>query len=166
MASRLPEARSARIALIVALLCAIALPVLSRAATRISVDSVAEGLTCQCGCGLTVANCNHPQCEFSVPVRTQIEAMIGRGMTRTQIIATFRAKYGEKILSAPTTEGFNLLAWLMPFGMILAGCGLLVAVVGRWRSATLRPRPAAPDDNARFDPQLRERLESEIKENL
>jgi len=169
MAPQLPEARrSARIALILALLCAISLPVFSGAATRVSVDSVAEGLTCQCGCGLTVANCNHPQCEFSVPVRTQIEGMINRGMTRTQIIATFRAKYGEKILSAPTTEGFNLLAWLMPFGAIVAGCGLLFAVAGRWRSAGSGPgpRPTGPDDNARFDPQLRERLESEIKENL
>ena len=143
----------------------VSVSVIARAATRVSVDAVAEGLTCQCGCGLTVANCNHPQCEFSVPVRTQIEGMIGRGMTRTGIIATFRAKYGEKILSAPTTEGFNLLAWLMPFGAILAGCGLLFGVASRWRAANARREPARPDDNTGFDAQLRERLAAEIKEN-
>ena len=91
--------------------------------------------------------------------------MIGRGMTRTGIIATFRTKYGEKILSAPTTEGFNLLAWLMPFGAILAGCGLLFAVAGRWRAANARREPPRPDDNTGFDAQLRERLAAEIKEN-
>jgi len=31
---------------------------------KTSLQEVSEGLTCQCGCGLTVANCNHPQCEF------------------------------------------------------------------------------------------------------
>jgi cytochrome c-type biogenesis protein CcmH len=164
--ARLSEARFARIALIVVILAAVAIPVFSLAETKISVDSVAEGLTCQCGCGLTVANCNHPQCEFSVPVRAQIEQMIGRGMTRTQIIATFRTQYGEKILSAPTTEGFNLLAWIMPFGMILAGCGLLFVVVGRWRNANATPRQSVTEDSSAFDPDLRKRLEGEIKDDL
>ena len=166
MVARLSEARFARIALIVVILAAVAIPVFSLAETKISVDSVAEGLTCQCGCGLTVANCNHPQCEFSVPVRAQIEQMIGRGMTRTQIIATFRTQYGEKILSAPTTEGFNLLAWIMPFGMILAGCGLLFVVVGRWRNANATPRQSVTEDSSAFDPDLRKRLEGEIKDDL
>src|SRR5579875_2041586 len=42
---------------------------------KTSLQEVSEGLTCQCGCGLTVANCNHPQCEFSVPVREHIGAI-------------------------------------------------------------------------------------------
>ncbi|MGA9722867.1 MAG: hypothetical protein WBQ86_10450, partial [Candidatus Binatus sp.] len=33
---------------------------------------VYEGLTCQCGCGLTVANCNMPTCAFAVPMRREI----------------------------------------------------------------------------------------------
>jgi cytochrome c-type biogenesis protein CcmH len=139
-------------------------PGVSDAATRLSVDTVAEALTCQCGCGLTVANCNHPQCEFSVPVRTQIEAMINRGMSRAQIIASFRAKYGEKVLSAPTTEGFNLLAWVMPFSMIAVGCGLLLAVFGRWRGNRASSNPTVTDSG--FDPSLRERLDAEIKEKI
>jgi cytochrome c-type biogenesis protein CcmH/NrfF len=74
-----------------------------RAAERPTLAAISQGLTCQCGCGLTVANCNHPTCSFSVPVREQIEAMIGKGKSGTQIIAFYRQKYGEKILSAPTT---------------------------------------------------------------
>jgi cytochrome c-type biogenesis protein CcmH len=138
--------------------------VISRALTRTSADAVAEGLTCQCGCGLTVANCNHPQCEFSVPVRTQIEAMIAKGMNGRQIIASFRVKYGEKILSAPTTDGCNLLAWIMPFGAILLGGGLIFALFGRWRAGS-KTIPAPATHEARFDPELRERLESALKED-
>jgi len=139
-------------------------PEMSDARTGVSVDTVAEALTCQCGCGLTVANCNHPQCEFSVPVRTQIEAMINRGMSGAQIIASFRAKYGEKVLSAPTTEGFNLLAWVMPFSMIALGCGLLLAVFGRWRANRAPSAPTVTDSG--FDPALRQRLDAEIKEKI
>ncbi|MGC1191918.1 MAG: hypothetical protein WA861_15095, partial [Candidatus Binatus sp.] len=40
-------------------------------------SQVSEGLTCQCGCGLTVANCNMPTCGFSVPMRAEIDRMIG-----------------------------------------------------------------------------------------
>ncbi|MGH7923106.1 MAG: cytochrome c-type biogenesis protein [Candidatus Binatus sp.] len=126
-------------------------------------SQVSEGLTCQCGCGLTVANCNMPTCGFSVPMRHDIDRMIGEGKTRAQIIAFYRRKYGEKVLSAPTTEGFNLLAWTMPFIALVLGGGLMALAFGRWHSA-------APSDSQRgaaqasFDPELRRKLEKELEE--
>lgn len=129
---------------------------------KTSTQEVSEGLTCQCGCGLTVANCNHPQCEFAVPIRTQIDKMIAKGMTRPQIIAWFRTTYGEKVLSAPTTEGFNLLAWIMPFAVLLAGGVGIVFVFGRWRSNA--PLPAS--DANPVDPELKRRLERELRERI
>lgn len=137
---------------------------LPRALGRTSVDAVAEGLTCQCGCGLTVANCNHPQCEFSVPVRAQIEAMLAKGMTGREVLASFRTKYGEKILSAPTTEGFNLLAWIMPFTAIVVGGGFMLVVFGRWRAGS-KPVCAPVTEDTRYDSALRERLESALEED-
>jgi cytochrome c-type biogenesis protein CcmH len=151
---------------------AFALPIVVTAAPTVTVQQVSEGLTCQCGCGLTVANCNHPNCEFSVPVREQIDGMLGRGMSGAQVIAYFRGKYGEKILSAPTTQGFNLLAWIMPFAAILAGGALVAFTVGRWRSNSPTSTPAdapgsggAPGDG-NFDPELRRRLERELHDRL
>jgi cytochrome c-type biogenesis protein CcmH len=127
---------------------------------------VSEGLTCQCGCGLTVANCNMPTCSFSVPMRHEIDRMIGEGKTRAQIIAFYRRQYGEKVLSAPTTEGFNLLAWTMPFIALALGGGAMVLAVGRWRS---NPPPGPADSKpgaapASFDPELRRKLEKELEE--
>ncbi|HXR36385.1 MAG TPA: cytochrome c-type biogenesis protein CcmH, partial [Candidatus Binataceae bacterium] len=86
-----------------------------------TVQVVGEGLTCQCGCGLTVANCNHPSCGFAVPTRDEIAGMINKGMTRVQILQSFMNRYGEKVLSAPTAEGFNLLAWVIPYVAVGAG---------------------------------------------
>jgi len=126
---------------------------------------VSQSLTCQCGCGLTVANCNMPTCSFSVPTRIDIDRMIGNGMSRAQIIAYYRHKYGEKVLSAPTTEGFNLLAWTMPFIALVVGGGLIVLAFGRWRSALpLLPAGSSPAPAPSFDPELRRRLERELEE--
>ena len=128
-------------------------------------SQVSEGLTCQCGCGLTVANCNMPTCSFSVPTRLEIDRMIGNGMGRAQIVAYYRHKYGEKVLSAPTTEGFNLLAWTMPFIALVVGGGLIVLAFGRWRSAPpLLPAGSTPAPAPSFDPELRRRLERELEE--
>lgn len=156
--------------LLVAALCvALFTPTLaSTAANMVTQQEVAEALTCQCGCGLTVANCNHPNCEFSVPVREKIDTMLAHGMGRTEIIAYFRSRYGEKILSAPTTQGFNILAWTMPFMALAAGCALIMFTVGRWHKRPLAPAssetPAA--DQAAVDPDLRRRLERELRERI
>ncbi len=128
-------------------------------------QEIAEGLTCQCGCGLTVANCNHPTCGFSVPMRQKIDAMLARGLGRADVIAYFRAQYGEKILSAPTTKGFNLLAWTMPFVALLVGGTIVALVMGRWRGAS-QSAPAEASPPELFDPALRERLERELKERI
>ncbi len=86
-------------------------------------------------------------------------------MGRAQIIAFYRHKYGEKVLSAPTTEGFNLLAWTMPFIALVVGGGLIVLAFGRWRTAPpLLPAGANPAGAPSFDPELRRRLEMELQE--
>jgi cytochrome c-type biogenesis protein CcmH len=150
--------------LIVLILAASAIAVFASSAAT-SLQEVSEALTCQCGCGLTVANCNHPQCESSLPIRQQIEAMIAKGMNRQQIVALFRKQYGEKILSAPTAEGFNLLAWIIPFAAIFAGCFIIVGAVGRWRASASGEVSGSglihPDD-----PELRRQLERDLREHL
>jgi cytochrome c-type biogenesis protein CcmH/NrfF len=131
-----------------------------------TMQDVCEGLTCQCGCGLTVANCNHPTCPFAVPLRTQIDGMIKSGMTRAAIITDFRSKFGEKILSAPTTEGFNILAWTMPFIALIAGAILILVAVGRWHPVAPSGAPPAPQPPPTFDPRLKKLLERELRDRI
>ncbi|HKD68091.1 MAG TPA: cytochrome c-type biogenesis protein CcmH [Candidatus Binataceae bacterium] len=145
-------------------------PGASGAPARTTVQEVGEGLTCQCGCGLTVANCNHPSCGFAIPTRGEIAAMIQKGMSRAQILAEFRHKYGEKVLSAPTTEGFNLLAWVIPYVAVGAGMVLVLIAVARWRrredeGAGAAKAPAAVSGD-QFDAGLRQRLERDLRRQL
>ena len=127
-------------------------------------SQVSEGLTCQCGCQLTVANCNMPTCGFSVPTRREIDGMIARGMTRAQIIGFYRTKYGEKVLSAPTAEGFNLLAWTMPFIALVVGGGAIAWAFGRWHSHAPSDSKPAAEQTSSFDAELRRKLERELDE--
>jgi cytochrome c-type biogenesis protein CcmH len=137
-----------------------------RAAAKTTLQAVSEGLTCQCGCGLTIANCAHPNCGFAIPLRQELQTLIDKGMGRDQILVAMRRKYGEKILSAPTTEGFNILAWVMPFVAIIAGGALIILAMGRWRVAPGESHGAAEPAADQFDPALRRRLEQELRSRL
>ena len=85
------------------------------------------------------------------------------GATRDDLIAYFRGTYGEKVLSAPTLSGFNLVAWVAPFVFVVVGGILLARVARRWRRETVthEPPPAAP---APIDDEVRKRLAREIDE--
>ncbi len=82
---------------------------------------VSEALVCQCGCNMILYVCNHVNCPSAYPFRDSIEVMIQAGRTKEEIVAKFVADYGEVVLSEPTTEGFNLAAWVTPFVMMILG---------------------------------------------
>ena len=129
----------------------------------VSFQDLEESLTCQCGCGLTVHACNHLQCGSAIPLRKEIRAQMNLGKSRDQILAYFKAKYGEKILSAPTASGFNILAWVTPFVLVAIGALFVGITIMRWsarvRPATdagLSPPPAASPYDKVMEKELRE----------
>jgi cytochrome c-type biogenesis protein CcmH len=125
-------------------------------------QEVEEALTCQCGCGLTVHNCNHLQCGFAVPAKQTILDLVSQGKTKEEITASFAARYGEKVLSAPTTSGFNLAAWITPFLAIAVG-GVLIGVISlRW-TRQRRQQEGDSQRTATAPDQYRERLKKELE---
>src|SRR6185295_20137005 len=100
---------------------------------------IEESLTCQCGCGLTVHACNHLQCPSGIPLKKEIAEQLALGKTQPEVLTYFSGKYGEKILSAPTTTGFNLVAWITPFAVVFIATMIVVIMSRRWRRA---PEPA------------------------
>ena len=123
-------------------------------------SGIEEALTCQCGCGLTVHSCNHVQCPSGIPLKAEIAEQLAAGKTQEQVLAHFSTKYGEKILSAPTTTGFNLVAWVTPFAVVFVAGALIVMVSRRWRpppGSGTPPRPPVAIDEAR-----RARLNAEL----
>jgi cytochrome c-type biogenesis protein CcmH len=127
-----------------ALLLVVLLSGAALAAEPPTFQEVEESLTCQCGCGLTVHSCNHLQCPSALPLRQEIREQLALGLDKQQVLTHFEQKYGEKILSSPTMQGFNLTAWAMPFIILAAGSGLVVLTLLRWRRAGARPPARAP----------------------
>ena len=123
---------------------------------------VEERLACQCGCGLTVHTCNHLQCSFAVPVRQDIAKSLAAGQPEDDIVARYVAEYGEKVLSSPTHEGFNLLAWWGPYVALLIGVAALSLAIRRFRGKPL-PETAEPARDDAQSAALRAELEKELE---
>src|SRR5262249_54345034 len=143
----LARGKAARASLILLVALLVGAPGVAVAATQ---QEVEESLTCQCGCGLTVHSCNHLQCQSGEPMKKEIADRLAAGEDKATILAAFRARYGEKILSAPTFHGFNWFAWLTPFAVLLLGALGLTSVVRRWTRQAPAPAPpvAVPADSA------------------
>jgi len=137
--------RLAAIVLVLGCLLPLSVVVRAEADPSVSFQEVEESLTCQCGCGLTVHSCNHLQCPSALPLRAEIREQMATGKNKEAILAYFGEKYGEKILSSPTTEGFNLLAWTIPFVLFGIGAMFVIVTARHWvRRRIVPPPPAAP----------------------
>ena len=131
------------------------------ASAAVTTKEIEEALTCQCGCGLTVHSCNHLQCGSGIPLKQEVGALVSQGLGRDEILLHFRDTYGEKILSAPVPEGFNLSAWILPFAVIAAGAAVLVVSVRRWTGAA-RAEAASNIPRSEISADDRRRLDAEL----
>jgi cytochrome c-type biogenesis protein CcmH len=114
-------------------------------------------LMCTCGCSEILGECNHVGCTESTQELSELRAGIAAGQTDQQIFNTFTAKYGATVLAAPTTHGFDLVAWIAPFAVLGAALLGTVLLVRRW---TVGKTPALALANPlTADPAERERLE-------
>lgn len=99
--------------------------------------------------------------QSSSPAARQIEniikARIAAGDSKQQIEDLLVAQYGTKILAAPPKNGFNLLAWLLPFVALFGGALVLGLLAWRW-SHSREPGPPAPT----LSPALERRVDEEL----
>src|SRR2546430_1102814 len=134
---------------------------LTAAAAALTTKESGEPLTCQCGCGLTVHSCNHLQCGSGIPLKQEVLTMVSQGVPRDEILLRFRDKYGEKILSSPTTEGFNLTAWVLPFVVLGIGVVVVLTTVRRW-TVVARADQAPTVSQVDISDRDRRRLDAEL----
>ena len=127
-------------------------------------NKLGHQLMCMCGCNQILLECNHVGCTYSERMRNELTAGLERGDSDSLVLQSFVQKYGNTVLAAPTTTGFNRVAWIMPFAVFAAALALAVWFVRMWRSrAVAQPVPAPKLDAAALD-ELRKkaRLETEV----
>jgi len=128
---------------------------------------IQSGLACYCGCGMTIQGCLGGMiCSESKTISKQVVSLLQDGKGKPEVTQAMVAQYGERILAAPTKEGFNLTAWILPFVALVIG-GLIVArVVSSWKRQTpsrFSTTIPAEKERASSDP-YQERFERELKE--
>jgi cytochrome c-type biogenesis protein CcmH/NrfF len=92
-----------------------------------------EKLMCMCGCGQILTQCNHINCPSSGPMLKELDQHVAKGEADDLIVQDFVQEYGEKVLSAPPTTGFNSIAWYIPPVAFALGLGIVIVLIRMWR---------------------------------
>jgi len=109
-----------------------------------SVRRVGEKLACLCGgCKNSVGSCPMLGCHYATPMRERIRTGLASGQSDQQIVDAVVKEQGIQALVTPPAEGFNILAWIMPFIMI--ALGLLAVAFFIKRMSAKRAAASAPD---------------------
>lgn len=87
---------------------------------------------CTCGCAQILGECNHTGCTASTEELAMVRDGIAGGQSDKAILDAMVSKYGVTVLAAPTTHGFNLVAWIAPFAVLLAATFGVVLLVRHW----------------------------------
>lgn len=95
-------------------------------------DHLNHQLMCSCGCGQVLGECNHVGCPDSPVQLAELKTAMSEGMTDQQILSSFAAKYGATVLAAPTTHGFDLVAWIAPAAVFLAALLGTILLMRHW----------------------------------
>lgn len=121
-------------------------------------DHLNHQLMCSCGCEQVLGECNHVGCPDSPVQLAELRTAMSSGMTDQQILSSFAAKYGATVLAAPTTHGFDLVAWIAPAAVFLAALLGTILLVRHWSVG--RKDAARPASTPEMDA-LRERIRRE-----
>jgi len=105
-------------------------------------------LMCTCGCAEILGECNHVGCPNSTGELNELRNGIAKGLSDQQILDGFVAKYGAVVLAAPTTHGFDLVAWIAPFAVFGAALLGTILLVRRWSIGSRQKSATAVSDPA------------------
>ncbi|HEV2619971.1 MAG TPA: cytochrome c-type biogenesis protein CcmH [Acidobacteriaceae bacterium] len=138
------------------------------AATRSQYDRIGHELTCSCGCGEILAECNHVHCSYQPQMLGELRTQISTGASDQTILDWFVAKYGPIILAAPIRTGFDRVAWIVPITVFMLATIGTFAVVSLWRRRAARfasPDAIVPDLQPTTPQQssLRDRIRQETE---
>jgi cytochrome c-type biogenesis protein CcmH/NrfF len=123
--------RSLAVAGLLALvLLAVASPTASLAAQpRASFNDVESEVMCDtCNVPLNIAESPRADQE-----RKEIRDLIAQGLTKSQIKATLKARYGPAILALPEGKGFSLAVYVVPLAVVAGLLTGVALVAPRWR---------------------------------
>lgn len=131
-----------------------------RPATNALEEELRHEMACICGtCGHEpLSKCT---CSTADQMRSALRSQIDEGKSKPEILVHFTALYGgTHFLGAPVDEGFNRLAWLLPYGVGALGLVTISMIARKWT----RPAVMAGAFDAPIDATLNSRLDDELRD--
>jgi len=123
-------------------------------------NTLSHQLMCQCGCAQLLGECDHVGCPDRDKELSELTTNMAAGLADQQIMDAFVAKYGATVLAAPTTKGFDLVAWIAPFAVFAAALLGTILLIRRWGGLGIERRAHAAGAVAQpADPAEQERLD-------
>ena len=108
-------------------------------------NNLGHRLMCTCGCAQLLGECDHAGCPARGQEEVELRTFIASGLSDNQILDAFAAKYGATVRAAPTTHGFNLVAWIAPFAVFAAALLGTILLVRRWSVGKTQSEAPASD---------------------
>jgi cytochrome c-type biogenesis protein CcmF len=121
-----------------------------------------ERIMCQCGCRQPMGSCQmRPNCGHYDEQSAKVKELIANGKDYDAVLASFVEEYqSQAVLSAPLDQGFNRLAWALPYAIGATGLVVAGVVALRWSRRRVAD-DAAPDTES--DP-LAAKLDDELRD--
>jgi cytochrome c-type biogenesis protein CcmH/NrfF len=122
-------------------------------------------LMCTCGCAQSLLLCDHAGCPNRGEEMDRLRGGIASGQSDSAILQGFVTEYGKVVLGAPPTQGFDLLAWIMPFAVAAAALIATFLLVRNWARSQpkLAAGTAAGSVRAGVADEMRERIRRETE---
>jgi len=126
-------------------------------------NKLGHQMMCMCGCNQILLECNHVGCTYSDRMRNELTAGLERGDSDSLVLQSFVQKYGNTVLAAPTSTGFNVVAWIMPFAVFALATAMAVWLVRAWKARPVAQPVARPNMGSAELDALRKRAREETE---
>jgi cytochrome c-type biogenesis protein CcmH len=123
------------------------------------VNQVARELWCPLCSGVRLDGCELKACD---QMKEIIAIKLSEGEDTASIKSYFVDQYGPQVLGAPPLEGFNWLAWILPFAVMIGGGVFLWLRSKQW----IRPSVALPVESTPRAVAEKSEYERKLEEEL
>jgi|TARA_B100001964_G_C14243406_1_gene606198 cytochrome c-type biogenesis protein CcmH len=89
----------------------------------------------------------------------EIAGMVDNGKTKSEIINYYTDKYGERVLSIPVAEGFNIFAWLAPLFFGLLSIFIIITYMRTSKNETI-PIVNSSNSNIKYNDEIERELKA------
>src|SRR6202050_1111629 len=127
-------ARRSRKAAQTFLLCLAVFTLLGAGDPTTRFNEIGHQMMCVCGCKQILLECNHVGCPDSDGMRNEAMAAVSGADSDSLVEQSFVQKYGPTVLAAPTMQGFDRAAYIIPFVALALGLSIVVLIIRAWKN--------------------------------